>query len=394
MKFHVIGIGNKELSLPSEVLALVRENTLFSGGERHYALVKHLLPTLHQWISIKAPLESVFESYLEADRPVVVFASGDPLFYGFSNTLRNRFPAASIHTHPYFSAIQLLASRAAICTNNLSTVSVHGRPWDALDCAMLKQEPLIGILTDQKKSPAAIAERMLRYGYANYSMYVGEDLEGKQEKVRHFILAKAIEQEFHPLNCVILKKESHRNIPFGIPDAMFEGLEGRPNMITKMPIRLCSLHMLALAQKKVLWDIGFCTGSLSIEAKLRFPHLVIHAFEKRRECQQIMEKNQRKLGVPGITTAIGDIFAEDLSQVAAPDAVFVGGHGGRLRELLQNINGYLLPGGTVVINAVQESSVSDFTATASALGWKVEEPLQLKVNAHNSITIIKAEKQR
>lgn len=96
-------------------------------------------------------------------------------------------------------------------------------------------------------------------------------------------------------------------------------------MITKMPVRLCSLHALDLATKTVLWDIGFCTGSLSIEAKLRFPHLAVHAFEKRAECMQIMESNQQKLGAPGITSYIGDFFEEDLSQPAPPDAVFVGG---------------------------------------------------------------------
>lgn len=392
MNFHVIGIGNREVGLSPHLQDLVQKYTVFSGGERHYALVKHLLPAAHHWIYIKGSLEDLFESYMKAAQPVVVFSSGDPLFYGFSNTLRNRFPAAAIHTYPYFNAIQLLASRADISSNELRTVSVHGRSWHAMDDAILKQEPLIGVLTDREKSPATIAERMLRYGYTNYSMFVGEDLEGKKERVQHFQLAHAAREDFHALNCVILKKEVHRTIPFGIPDHLFEGLEGRPNMITKMPVRLCSLHALELEHKTVLWDIGFCTGSLSIEAKLRFPHLAIHAFEKRTECLQIIKQNQLKFGAPGIRSYIGDIYEEDLSRPPAPDAVFVGGHGGRLEELLQKVNNYLKPGGTIVINAVQESSASAFAATASALGWKLEDPLKLKVNSHNEITILKAVK--
>jgi precorrin-6Y C5,15-methyltransferase (decarboxylating) len=392
MIFHVIGIGNRELSLAPPLQTLVQEHTVFSGGQRHYALVKHLLPAQHRWIPIKAPLETVFKSYTEAEQPVVVFASGDPLFYGFSNTLRNKFPTATIHTYPYFNAVQLLASRASINNSELKTISVHGRSWHALDEAIIKQESLIGVLTDLKNSPAAIAKRLLSYGYTNYSMYVGEDLEGEEERVRHFQLEELAQATFHPLNCVILKKEAQRNIPFGIPDAMFEGLAGRPNMITKMPVRLCSLHALELGFRTVLWDIGFCTGSLSIEAKLRFPHLTVHAFEKRAECLHMMQSNQHRLGAPGINTYIGDFFEEDLSQPEAPDAVFVGGHGGRLRDLLQKVNTCLLPGGTVVINAVQESSAYDFTETAKMLGWKLEEPLKLKVNSHNDITIIKAVK--
>lgn len=393
MNFHVIGIGNGAVNLLPQLQALVQVHTVFSGGQRHYALVKHLLPAEHQWVQIKAPLEAVFENYIAAGQSVVVFASGDPLFYGFSNTLRNRFPEAAIYTYPYLNSIQLLASQADISTNELITISVHGRSWHALDEAVLKQECLIGVLTDQKNSPAAIADRLSKYGYTNYSMYVGEDLEGEQERVRHFQLEDIAREKYHPLNCVILKREALRNIPFGIPDSLFEGLARRPNMITKMPIRLCSLHMLELENKKVLWDIGFCTGSLSIEAKLRFPHLTVHAFEKRAECLQIMENNQQRLGAPGITNYIGDFFEEDLSQPAAPDAVFVGGHGGRLRELLQKINTYLAPGGSIVINAVQEKSNSEFKATAAMLGWKLEEPLKLKVNSYNDINIVKAVKQ-
>lgn len=169
--------------------------------------MNHLLPEGHQWIQIKAPLEAVFESYTEARQPVVVFASGDPLFYGFSNTLRSRLPESTIYTYPYFNSVQLLASRANTSTNELKAVSVHGRPWHALDEAVLKQESLIGVLTDQKNSPAAIADRLLKYGYSNYSMYVGEDLEGEQERVRHFQLEHVAREEFHPLNCVILKRK-------------------------------------------------------------------------------------------------------------------------------------------------------------------------------------------
>ena len=71
------------------------------------------------------------------------------------------------------------------------------------------------------------------------------------------------------------------NGSFGIPEEQFELLDGRANMITKMPVRLLSLSLLDLRNRSVMWDVGFCTGSVSIEAKLQFPHLDIVAFEKR-----------------------------------------------------------------------------------------------------------------
>lgn len=200
-------------------------------------------------------------------------------------------------------------------------------------------------------------------------------------------------ESFHSLNCVILQKDSHRALPFGLPDDSFEGLEGRPNMITKLPVRLCSLHALDLSSHTVLWDIGFCTGSLSIEAKLRFPSLAIHAFEKRMECFAIMQHNQRKHGAPGIEVHMGDIFETDFSKISQPQAVFIGGHGGRLKILLQQVNQYISLGGVIVMNAVQESSTNDFIAFSKMVNWKLAAPLKLKVDAHNEITILKAIKE-
>ncbi len=390
MIFHVIGIGNKRTELPEQLLDLILHHHVFSGGQRHYELTGHLLPEGHQWIPIQSPMEQLFESYTTIDRPIIVFASGDPLFYGMANTLKTKYPEAIVHTYPYLSSIQLLVHRAGISSNHLQSVSVHGRSWAALDEVLIKQEPLIGVLTDREKSPSAIAKRLLYYGYDNYSVWIGEDLEGERERIREMQLEEAATLDFHPLNCVILKKQTHRDISFGIRDTSFEGLKGRPNMITKMPVRLCSLHALALQSKTVLWDLGFCTGSLSIEAKLRFPYLEIHAFEKRPECMQIIENNQRTHGTPGISAYTGDLFEFDFTKISRPDAVFIGGHGGRLPELLLLTDQYLLPGSTIVINAVQEDSAVEFISGSARLGWKLEEPLKLKVDTHNEITILKA----
>ena len=54
-------------------------------------------------------------------------------------------------------------------------------------------------------------------------------------------------------------------------------------MITKAPIRLLTLQALELNRRRVFWDIGFCTGSVSIEARLQFPHLAVISSEIRPE---------------------------------------------------------------------------------------------------------------
>ncbi|MEJ7661671.1 MAG: precorrin-6Y C5,15-methyltransferase (decarboxylating) subunit CbiT, partial [Hymenobacter sp.] len=108
------------------------------------------------------------------------------------------------------------------------------------------------------------------------------------------------------------------------------GLPGRPGMITKKAVRLLSLAQLGLAGKRVFWDVGFCTGSVAIEARRLFPQLQVVAFEQRPECAAIMDANARQLSTPGIAVVMGDLFAQELAARPAPDAVFIGGHGGRL----------------------------------------------------------------
>ena len=112
-------------------------------------------------------------------------------------------------------------------------------------------------------------------------------------------------------------------------------------MITKMPVRLLSLSLLDLRNRSVMWDVGFCTGSVSIEAKLQFPHLDIVALRKERAGRQLMETNSHRFGCPGITTVIGDFLDIPLEKFPMPDAVFIGGHGGKLGEMIKKISSFI-----------------------------------------------------
>ena len=393
MVFRVIGIGNKIPVFTKEQLNLIKKTTFFSGGMRHFELVKDFLPEAHHWIAIKSPMKALFKQYEAAHNDIIVFASGNPLFYGFSNTLRNQYPEAEIYTEPYFSSIQLLANKTSTNSNELITVSVHGRDWKALDVALIQQYPLIGVLTDQHKNPKTIAERLLKFGYTNYEISVGEDLEGPKESVKTMSLVSASKKVYNSLNCILLHRVANKIRYFGIKDAAFIGLEGRPNMITKMPIRLMSLHLLEVMNVGVFWDIGFCTGSVSIEAKLKNPSLKIVAFEKRPESESILFQNQQKFGVPGIQPVMGDFFEQDLSRYEKPDTIFVGGHGGRLSELLNKLNEIIFSETRIVINTVQESSKITFKKCCKNLNWELSEEVNMSIDLHNPIVLLKARKK-
>ena len=450
MKFIVIGItDNPNPWFPPEVLQIIRQGKVFSGGKRHHEIVAPFLPANAQWIDITVPLDAVFEQYKTLPQPfpvrdgsahtkgekpstplphregqgggsLIVFASGDPLFFGFANTIKRKMPEAEIVLYPTFNSLQMLAHRLVMPYHDMRIVSLTGRPWPEFDKALIERAEKIGVLTDREHTPAAIAQRMLDYGYTSYHIYIGEHLGNPAlEKVSTMTLEEAILHDFDYPNCIILasdklgltqtKQLEVRESPFlsaaksfGIPDSEFVLLDGREKMITKMPIRLLTLQTLDLPHRHVLWDIGFCTGSVSIEARLQFPHLHIEAFEIRPECEAIIHENARRHGAPGINIHIGDFLTTPLPmgeglRVGLPDAVFIGGHGGRLKEIMAKVLTVLAPGGIIVFNSVTSPKVPTnsrqlWDEACTELGLTQAPPLHIQLNDYNPIEILKAKK--
>ena len=464
ISFVVIGItDNPNPWFPPEVMEVIKQGRVFSGGKRHHEIVASLLPAGAEWIDITVPLDAVFEQYktipqqthpltppceggeyiapsgrqVTAPFPnregqrggsIIVFASGDPLFFGFANTIKRKMPEADIVVYPTFNSLQMLAHRLVMPYHDMRIVSLTGRPWPEFDKALIERAEKIGILTDKEHTPAAIAQRMLEYGYTYYTMHVGEHLGNPAlEKVTTLTLNEAANREFSMPNCVILNANYHelntnfsqknindhswpingnsclKNRVFGIPDQEFTLLDGREKMITKMPIRLLTLQALDLPRRHVFWDIGFCTGSVSIEARLQFPHLQIEAFEIRPECETIIHENARRFGAPGIDVHMGDfcsVCCDDIATNGTPDAVFIGGHGGHLKEIMAKVLTVLAPGGVIVFNSVTSSVVEQVTERKSSrelwdeacreLGLQQEPPLRIQLNNYNIIEILKS----
>lgn len=405
MKFTVIGITDAPTPFfPPEVLDVIRGGHVFSGGKRHHDIVAPLLPEKAVWIDIVVPLDAVFEQYERLDTDVIVFASGDPLFFGFANTIRRKLSEAEIVLYPSFNSLQMLAHRLMMPYHDMRVVSLTGRPWPAFDQALIERVTKIGVLTDHNHAPAAIAQRMLDHGYDYYTMHVGIHLGNPvREQVVTLSLEEAAASNLDHPNCLILSVEQMPPTrPFGISDQQFELLDGREKMITKMPIRLLTLQALDFPGKHVFWDIGFCTGSVSIEARLLFPHLQVVAFEIRPECEELMRQNSRRFGAPGIDVHMGDFLLTDIDALPRPDAVFIGGHGGRMKEIMAKVLKVLQPGGCIVTNSVSSPVVQRMTDRRSSkelfheacleLGLKEEVPIHIQLNDHNPINILKCRK--
>ena len=401
LRFLVIGINdNPQPTFTDEVKRVIDGGKVFSGGLRHHEIVGNILPDGAQWIDITVPLSDVYRQYRDVDDKIIIFASGDPLFFGFATTLQREFPDVDIKVYPTFNSLQTLAHRIVMSYHDMIIVSLTGRPWNAFDAALIQGKSKIGVLTDRQHTPASIAARMLHYGYEEYEMFVGEHLGNPDtERIARYSLEEAASTAFSSPNCLIIASNifsfpnSHFSITTGLPDNAFAILDGRPKMITKMPIRLLSIQALGLDADSVLWDIGFCTGSISIEAKRMYPTIDVVAFEIREEGRKLMEENTRRFRTPGITAVIGDFMEQDVTAFPQPTSIFIGGHGGKIVPMVARVAQLLPKGGCVVMNSVSEHSRTLFIGACQMFGLSLVSCNSIQLNDNNKIDIIKCVKQ-
>ncbi|PZX20386.1 precorrin-6Y C5,15-methyltransferase (decarboxylating) [Breznakibacter xylanolyticus] len=392
MNLTLIGLTDREAPVfTPEVAGLIACHRHFAGGARHRELVAGLLPPGAQWLDVTVPLDP-FLQQLNDGRDRVVFASGDPMFFGIGNTLMRHFPQAHITVHPAMNALQMLAHALHLNPGLFKTVSLTGRSWKAFDAALMLGEPQLAILTDKHKTPSAIAERMVQYGYHHYTMHVGVRLGGAHQQVVTAPVGEMAGRCFDHPNCLLLTTTGHHPVRRGIPEGEFHLLSGRPKMITKMPVRLTTLALMQLHERTVMWDVGSCTGSMAIEARLMAPHLRVTAFEKRPESFDIITANCRQFGAPGIDLMTGDFCEADKSALPAPDAIFLGGYGGDMARVLDLCHTHLLPGGVLAFNAVSAQSRLTFVQWCRHHHYPPVHETLLQVDDHNAIWVLVVQK--
>ncbi len=159
--------------------------------------------------------------------------------------------------------------------------------------------------------------------------------------------------------------------PFlGLPD---DGLESHPpGVMTKEEVRAVALFKLRLRPDAVVWDVGAGSGSLSLEAALVARAGHVYAVERRPEALAALRRNLARFPRPNLTVVEGEA-PEALEGLPAPDAVFVGGSGGRLAEILACAARRLRPGGRIVADLATLENLERARAALACLGlrWQV-----------------------
>ena len=262
-----------------------------------------------------------------------VLYSGDTGFYSGARTLLPLLAERGIEAEVLsgLSSVQLLAARLGRPWQDWTLCSAHGTDCDPV-AAVCQGKPAF-FLTGGPDGPARLCGELVRAGLGELPVTVGESLGSEEEAVSSMTAARCAEQTFAPLNVLLCEPAPRypRRTP-GIPDGEFLRVEGVP--MTKQTVRAAILAQLAVGPEDVCWDIGAGTGSVSVELALQCR--AVWAVERKPEALALAQANREKFGAWNLRLVEGSAPAA-LEGFPAPDAVFVGGSGGQLPEILQAV---------------------------------------------------------
>lgn len=353
---HVVGVGNEGAeSLTPRALAIVEKAEVLVGGQR---LLDAFPDVPAERLKIGARVDEVLATVAarRATSRVVVLATGDPNYFGITRALLRHAPAEDLEIVPNVSALQWAFAKAREPWDDAAFLTVHGRTMAVLAEAVRGQRKVC-LFTDERNTPAAIARALLDAGLGEYRAVLCEDLGGPSEHVSRLSLEELAGRDAHPLNTLILlapeMTASQTPVAWapGLPEDVFDQRKPKLGLITKREIRVLSLARLALQPDSVVWDIGAGSGSVSIEAARLAPHGRVFAVEKNADDVEIVRSNVDKFRVPHVTV-LHATAPDRLDELPDPDAVFIGGSGGQLREILSIAAARLRESGRIVVNAI------------------------------------------
>ena len=303
--------------------------------------------------------------------PAVLLASGDPLFYGIARFLTESFGKERFTVIPNVSTMQLAFARVKeswdeAYLGNLATTSLSR----VLDSVRTCESA--GLFTTDDNPPAAVASALLDRRIDYFNAYVCENLGTPDETVTQGTLSQIAEQTFSPLNVMVLVRrrgiadrtdDSRTGQLFGNPDDVF--LQSRPKrgLLTPAEVRCIAIGELGLRHDSVVWDVGAGSGSLAIEAAGIVTSGRVYAIEMDVEDYNLMLENAKMFECKTLEPVHGQAPAawRDLPD---PDAVFVGGRGREVPELVRGAVERLRPSGRIVVNV---GSPDNLVAVASVI---------------------------
>lgn len=367
MNVTLIGMGSGQPeNLTLQGLAALRQADLILGARRLLAV----LPagcTENRAAAYRPDEVAELLQTSGAENAVLVY-SGDTGFYSGAFSMMEKLEALGVRARvlPGLSSIQLLAAALGRPWQGWNLVSAHGRTCDPVAECMQGRPTFF--LTGGSEDPATLCAQLAAEGFGDVQGVVGQCLGTPEEKLFRGSVKELAAGRFNSLSVLLVEAAEvlPRRAP-GLPDEAFE--RGDVPM-TKQEVRAAVLAKLAVRPEDILWDVGAGTGSVSVELALAAPRGRVYAVECRPEGCALIKANREKFRTRNLVLVEG-LAPDALSDLPAPDAVFIGGSKGSLAAIVDAALDKN-PDARICVSAIALESLSAAVAALTAKGRTVQ----------------------
>lgn len=367
MNVTLIGMGSGQPeNLTLQGLAALRQADLILGARRLLAV----LPagcTENRAAAYRPDEVAELLQTSGAENAVLVY-SGDTGFYSGASAMMEKLEALGVRARvlPGLSSIQLLAAALGRPWQGWNLVSAHGRTCDPVAECMQGRPTFF--LTGGSEDPATLCAQLEAEGFGDVQGVVGQCLGTPEEKLFRGSVKELAAGRFNSLSVLLVEAAEvlPRRAP-GLPDEAFE--RGDVPM-TKQEVRAAVLAKLAVRPEDILWDVGAGTGSVSVELALAAPRGRVYAVECRPEGCALIKANREKFRTRNLVLVEG-LAPDALSDLPAPDAVFIGGSKGSLAAIVDAALDKN-PDARICVSAIALETLSAAVAALTAKGRTVQ----------------------
>lgn len=375
-KIHIIGIGDDGLEgLTGAARQLIERAELLIGPD--YTLAR-LPPLPAERIVAGANLDGVVERLSHAaGKRTAVLVSGDPLFYGMARYLCEKLGKDRFDVVPHVSSMQLAFARVKESWEEAYLTNLANHSLEHV-IEKIRTAEKVGLFTTETHTPAAVARALLARRIDYFNAYVCENLGSPDERVTQGSLEELAEQEFSPLNVMVLARRAGapdrpsdrvgRRV-FGNPDDVFLQTKPKKGLLTPSEVRSIALAELDLGPTSTVWDIGAGSGSVAIEAAQLASGGMTYAIEMDAEDYGLIRENSQRFGLTNLVAVHGRA-PDAWNGLPAPDSVFLGGSGREISQLCDLAYERLRPGGRLVANV---GSIENLAEVHAALHRRVPD---------------------
>ncbi|MEM9586381.1 MAG: precorrin-6y C5,15-methyltransferase (decarboxylating) subunit CbiE [Planctomycetota bacterium] len=370
-RFHIVGIGDDGVDgLTGQARQLIQDAGVLIGNR---GLLDKVPESSGRRVETAGDLDQLRETIQSlGDETAVLLAGGDPLFYGIARYLTETFGKDQFEVVPHVSSMQLAFARVKESWDDAYLSNLATQPLDRVVDSIRVAER-VGLFTTESIPPSVVAGTLLDRRIDYFTAYVCENLGTPDETVTQGDLRFIQQQTFSPLNVMVMVRHrgaadrpsgSKKRRLFGNPDDLF--LQSRPKrgLLTPQEVRCIALAELDLTPESIVWDVGAGSGSLAIEAAGIARHGKVFAIEMDAEDYGVMIENASMFDVPSLIPVHGQA-PEAWHDLPDPDAIFVGGSGRAVPELVDGAVTRLTDGGRMVVNV---GSPDNLVAVQSVLG--------------------------